>query len=76
MFIYTRITHVKTHKHSASQGSGKVRCSDEVQSKNTSCFPGKAASEGACLLSYHLTSASRRELLTVVVFPVAEHADL
>lgn len=27
-------------------------------------------------LSYHLTSVGRREPLTVVVFPVAEHADL
>lgn len=32
--------------------------------------------EGACLLSYHLTSVGRRELLTVVVFPLAKHADL
>lgn len=32
--------------------------------------------ESACLLSYHLTSVGRGELLTVVVFPVAEHADL
>lgn len=32
--------------------------------------------EGACLLSYHLTSVGRGELLTVVVSPVAEHADL
>lgn len=41
----THITHVKTPKHGASEGSGKVRYSDEVWSKNTSCFPGKAASE-------------------------------
>lgn len=32
--------------------------------------------EGACLLSYHLTSAGRGELLSVVVSPLAEHADL
>lgn len=32
--------------------------------------------EGACLLSYRITSVGRRELLTVVDFPLAEHADL
>lgn len=69
--------HAKAHKSRAGEGSGKVRYSDEVWSKNTSCFPGKAASKkSACLLSYHLTSVGRRELLTVVVFPLAEHADL
>lgn len=67
----------KHTKGRAGEGSGKVRYSDEVWSKNTSCFPGKAAStKSACLLSYHLTSVGRRELLTVVVFPLAEHADL
>lgn len=53
-----------------------MRYSDEVQSKNTSCFPGKAEREGACLRSEHLTSAGGGEPLTVLVFPVAEHADL
>lgn len=59
-------------------GSGKLTYSDEVWSKNTSCFPGNAASKKVpvCLFSRHLTSVGRRELLTVVVFPLAEHADL
>lgn len=42
---------VHTHTHSASEGSGKVRYSDEVCSKNTSCFPGKAASEKVAVCS-------------------------
>lgn len=40
---HAHTAHVKLHKHGASEGSGKVKHSDEVQSKNTSCFPGKAA---------------------------------
>lgn len=37
--LHTHATHMKSHKHCASEGSGKARHSDEVQSKNT-CFPG------------------------------------
>lgn len=48
-FLIHLCTH--THTHSASEGSGKVRYSDEVCSKNTSCFPGKAASEKVAVCS-------------------------
>lgn len=71
------------HKNTALVGSGKVRYSDEVQPKNTSCFPGKAARKKVpvCSLSAEQVQAEGRSSpwrvspLTPPP-PVAEHADL
>lgn len=75
--FYTHTIHVKFTQTQCQWGMWKSELFRWGPVQKHIMFSWKSSDrEGACLLSHHLTSVGRRELLSVVVSPLAEHADL